>query len=164
MNKKNLILLGCWLWASTLVAQVKLAGVFTDNMVFQREKPVNVWGIASPNVRVTVRFAGQTVKAVANGQGEFQCVLKPLKANAKGETVTLSFDQPLTTNDGNAPRCFTLSDGRKYNRKPKSAVIQGNQVILTADGMKPTHVSYAYDEAAITNLCNREGLPAWPFK
>ena len=82
----------------------------------------------------------------------------------EGNKAILTFDQPLTTNDGQVPRCFSLTDGRKFDQKPQEAIIRGNQVILTMASIKPTHVSYAYDEAAITNLCNKEGLPAWPFK
>lgn len=78
--------------------------------------------------------------------------------------IVVTFDQPLRTNDGKEPRCFTWSDGRKFNRKVKSAQIQGNEVVLTVDTGKPTHISYAYDEASITNLCNEQGLPAWPFR
>jgi len=77
--------------------------------------------------------------------------------------VVLTFDQPLRTSDGKEPRCFTWSDGRKYNRKATSATIDGNRVILSVDSRKPTHVGHAYDEAAVTNLCNEQGLPAWPF-
>ncbi|MBQ9361883.1 MAG: hypothetical protein IJT97_00505 [Bacteroidaceae bacterium] len=84
--------------------------------------------------------------------------------NYEGNKAILTFDQPLTTNDGQAPRCFSLTDGRKFDQKPQEAIIRGNQVILTMASIKPTHVSYAYDEVAITNLCNKEGLPAWPFK
>ena len=78
--------------------------------------------------------------------------------------VTVTFDQPLRTNDGEAPRCFVLSNNRKYGIKPQAAVVKGNQVVLSVSTIKPTHVSYAYDEDAITNLCGESGLPAWPFR
>ena len=40
-------------------AELKLAGVFGDHMVLQRDKPVPVWGWAEPGEQVTVEFAGQ---------------------------------------------------------------------------------------------------------
>ena len=81
----------------------------------------------------------------------------------EGNKAIVTFDQPLATSDGKEPRCFTWSDGRRFNRKAGEAKIEGNRVILTTGSNKPTNVSYAYDEAAITNLCNPQGLPAWPF-
>jgi sialate O-acetylesterase len=38
------ILLIFFCTALTLSAQVKLAPIFSDNMVLQREKPISVWG------------------------------------------------------------------------------------------------------------------------
>ena len=35
-------------------AQLGLAEIFTDNMVLQRDKPVNVWGTAAPGAKVDV--------------------------------------------------------------------------------------------------------------
>ena len=76
----------------------------------------------------------------------------------------VTFDQPLTTTDGEAPRCFTLSDGKNHNVRAEDVTVEGNRVTMIGRKIKqPTHVSYAYDEEAITNLCNPQGLPAWPF-
>ena len=40
--------------------------LFQSNMVIQRDKPVRVWGWASPGEKVTVSFGGQTKSAVAD--------------------------------------------------------------------------------------------------
>jgi sialate O-acetylesterase len=37
-----------------------VSNVFQTNMVLQRDKPVPVWGWASPGEKITVSFAGQT--------------------------------------------------------------------------------------------------------
>jgi sialate O-acetylesterase len=52
--------------AGSLQADVKLASVFTDNMVLQRGKPVAVWGTADAGEEVSVSFAGQSKKATAD--------------------------------------------------------------------------------------------------
>ena len=44
-------------------ADVKLASIFGDSMVLQRELPVPVWGWAEPGEEVTVTFADQTQQA-----------------------------------------------------------------------------------------------------
>jgi hypothetical protein len=52
--------------ALTTQAEVQLSGVFGDHMVLQRERPVPVYGTASPGESVTVTFAGKTVATKAN--------------------------------------------------------------------------------------------------
>ncbi len=63
-----------------IFAQVTLPRVFSDNMVLQQGKPVNVWGTASANESVTVIFGDQTVKTIADINGKWHIKLKALKA------------------------------------------------------------------------------------
>lgn len=71
-------------------AEVKVAGVFGDHMVLQRERPVPVWGTAAPGEKITVAFAGQTVTAVADARGRWRVMLAPLKASAAGQGMTVT--------------------------------------------------------------------------
>ena len=58
-----------------------LADTFSDHMVLQRDRPVPIWGWAKePGQVVTVSFNGQTRTAVADKDGRWQIVLKPMKA------------------------------------------------------------------------------------
>ena len=41
-------------------AEVRLAGIFADYMVLQRERPIQVGGWADKGEEVTIEFAGQT--------------------------------------------------------------------------------------------------------
>ena len=71
---------------------VKLAGVFTDHMLLQRDRALAVWGTAEPGEKVVVRFAGQSKEAVAEKDGRWLLNLDPLKASATpaGMSVGLS--------------------------------------------------------------------------
>jgi len=60
-------------------AQVKLASLFSDNMVLQRDINVPVWGTAANGENVTVAFLGQKLSTIAK-DGRWKVVLKPLKA------------------------------------------------------------------------------------
>ncbi|MDH7568744.1 MAG: sialate O-acetylesterase, partial [Armatimonadota bacterium] len=60
-------------------ADVRLPALFTDGMVLQQGMPVPVWGWADDGERVTVRFHGQEVSAVAHG-GKWQVRLAPMRA------------------------------------------------------------------------------------
>ena len=64
-------------------AEVKLAKVFTNNMVLQQQKTLRVWGTADTGEKVTVRVGKQTAKTVADSLGKCSVELAPMKASAK---------------------------------------------------------------------------------
>ena len=46
--------------AGTALAGLRLAPVFSDNLVLQRDARVKIWGLAAPDEKVTVTFADST--------------------------------------------------------------------------------------------------------
>jgi len=62
-------------------AELKLAGVFADNAILQRDKPVAVWGRATPGDKVTADINGQTRSAVTGADGRWQVTLDPMSAS-----------------------------------------------------------------------------------
>ena len=50
-------------------AELKLHGLFRDNMVLQCDVPAPVWGTAEPGKTVTVTVGGMKKTAVADGSG-----------------------------------------------------------------------------------------------
>lgn len=74
---------------------VKPAGVFTDHMVLQRERPLAVWGTAGPGEKVMVRFAGQSKEAVAEKDGRWSLKLDPLKASATPASMSVGLSNGL---------------------------------------------------------------------
>ncbi len=71
-------------------ASIQLAGIFADGMVLQRERPVPVWGWASPGRPIEVTFAGQTKRAVADATGLWKVALDPLVASTSGRNLTVT--------------------------------------------------------------------------
>jgi sialate O-acetylesterase len=61
-------------------AQPRLAEIFTDHAVLQRDKPVRVWGTADAGAAITLSVAGQSQTAQADGQGRWSVTLSPLPA------------------------------------------------------------------------------------
>lgn len=90
-----------WLlaWPATASADVRLAKIFSDHMVLQRETPVPVWGWADPGEKVTVSFAGQSQSAVAGKNGGWSVRLRPLQANPSAQELTVSADNTLKLTD-----------------------------------------------------------------
>ncbi len=87
--------------ASAALANVSLPHIFSDHMVLQQQIPINVWGKAEPQEAVSVAFAGQTVKTVADAKGLWSVRLKAQKAKAgqSGQTMTITGKNTVTYTD-----------------------------------------------------------------
>jgi len=82
-----------WIPSSTHAAESakieeRLARVFQDNMVLQREKPVPIWGWAKPGAQVEVSFGGQKKQAKADEHGYWKAILDPMTANRAPQVLT----------------------------------------------------------------------------
>lgn len=73
-----LVLVALTLSPAEALADVKLHGLFTENMVLQQGTTVPIWGTAAKDERVTVRFQGQEVSTEAK-DGKWRVDLKDLK-------------------------------------------------------------------------------------
>lgn len=60
--------------------QVRMARLFTDHVVLQRQQPIPVWGWAKPQETVKVMLAGQTQQAKADAKGKWLVRFAPLEA------------------------------------------------------------------------------------
>lgn len=78
-------------------AAPRVAHVFQDHMVLQRDMAVPVWGWADAGVSVTVGFAGQEKTAKTDGSGCWKVVFDPMKASAEGRPLTISAGGDTTT-------------------------------------------------------------------
>lgn len=57
---------------------LKLADIFGDNMMIQRDMPVRVWGVADSGKLVNVEFAGKSQTAIADINGRWLVEFEPL--------------------------------------------------------------------------------------
>ncbi|MFX1681419.1 sialate O-acetylesterase [Mitsuaria sp. CC2] len=72
------VLLG--LAATAAQADVRLASVFGDNMVLQRDRPIRIWGWAAPGRTLNVTLAGRQAVAKAGSDGRWTAQLPAMKA------------------------------------------------------------------------------------
>jgi sialate O-acetylesterase len=75
-------------------ADVKLAALFSDNMVLQREKPLAVWGWADDGEKVAVKVGNSEAAVEAKG-GKWKVYLPKMKAGGP-YTLTVSGKNTLT--------------------------------------------------------------------
>ncbi len=80
-------------------AEVKLASIFGDSMVLQRDLPVPVWGTAEAGEEVTVTLGDQSKKATADKDGRWQVKLDALKADTEGQTLKVSGKNTVEVKD-----------------------------------------------------------------
>lgn len=55
-----------------IAAEVRLPQVLSDHAVLQRERPIHIWGTASPSEKVTVQFHAQSVSGLADSWGTWE--------------------------------------------------------------------------------------------
>ncbi|WP_324757218.1 sialate O-acetylesterase [Sphingobacterium thalpophilum] len=88
MNKVILYIV-LFILASRLEAAVVLPNIFAHHMVLQRDRHVPIFGTASGGESIVVNFQNQRIHTRADKNGNWQVVLKPMKANAVGQTLTI---------------------------------------------------------------------------
>ena len=68
-------------------SQIKLPRLISDGMVLQCEKPLKLWGWASPHETVTCQFKNLTITKKADALGKWSLLLPPQKAGVSGDMV-----------------------------------------------------------------------------
>jgi len=89
----------CLLLAAPLAwADVTLNGIFTDNMVLQREMPVAIYGKADPGEQVTVTIGDQSKAATAGEDGKWKVTFEPLAVEGAFEVKAVGNNEIVLTN------------------------------------------------------------------
>jgi sialate O-acetylesterase len=85
--RRWMVLLAMLALGTSGFAELKLAALFSDGMVLQRDQEVPVWGWADPGSEVTVSFAGADHIARAGADGKFMIRLKRMKASVEPQSL-----------------------------------------------------------------------------
>ncbi len=84
---------------STVYAEVKLARLFSDHVVLQRQKPIPVWGWANPNESVSAAFNGQNKITTADSSGKWTVIFAPVEAGGPFEIKVAAKSGNATVKD-----------------------------------------------------------------
>src|SRR5205809_2823659 len=95
-----LFLLGAIL-APIARADVKLPSVLGSHMVFQRDKPLPIWGQADPGEEVTVQIDQEPSSPVtkADEKGAWKVSLPAMKADGKGHKLVIKGKNKIELED-----------------------------------------------------------------
>ena len=101
MTKRTLLLPFFYLlcFASALHAEVKLANIFSNNMVLQRDKPIKIWGWADKNEAIEVHFLNQIKKVKADKTGTWVATLNPVSYGGPYTMEVKGKKNSITLND-----------------------------------------------------------------
>ena len=84
-----LSLLTISLTSKVLGKDLSLANTFSDGIVLQREKPINIWGHANPEQPVTLKFGEETKTTKSNPKGQWSIKIGPLMASSEPRAMTI---------------------------------------------------------------------------
>jgi len=118
--------------ASAARAKVEVSSVFSDHAVLQRDRPLPVWGWASPGERVTVSFAKSVATAIAATNGEWCAVLPRQALSRKGRTLVVEGENRIEFSDVLVGDVW-LCSGQSNMEMPFSwGIIDGTNEMATA--------------------------------
>jgi sialate O-acetylesterase len=96
--KKTALPLLLALLAASGHAEVRLANVFGEHMVLQRERPLRLWGEATPGQTLSIEFAGRKASTRVGADGRWHVQFAPLPAGGPHRLVVKG-DRTVVLND-----------------------------------------------------------------
>jgi sialate O-acetylesterase len=87
----------------------------------------------------------------------------PLTALRSGNEVVVTFDKPLQVLSGKDPNAFELC-GTAGRCRYASARVDGNKIVIAADGRPTARVRYAWADYPVVNLYDEDLLPVPVFE
>jgi sialate O-acetylesterase len=72
---------------------LKVADIFTNNMVLQRDKPIHVWGVANAGTEVKVSFDHQIETTATPSDGKWVVTFPAMRASADPRMMTIENEE-----------------------------------------------------------------------
>ena len=116
---------------ATARADVRLHGLFTDQMVLQRDASVPVWGWAAEGEQVTVQFRDQTVTTTAK-DGKWMVRLKKLNAGGPDE-LKVTGKNSITLHDVLVGEVWIASGQSNMEFSMRDTYDASNEIARTAN-------------------------------
>lgn len=114
---------------------VRLAGIFSDHMVLQREMPVPIWGWAAPGGLVTVSLAGKKRACIVDEQGAWRVRFPAMPAGGPCEMIVSGKDT-LRLGDilfGDVWLCAGQSNMEMHMRPGPDGVLDAQEEVAAAN-------------------------------
>lgn len=141
-------------FVSTLRAEVKLPGIFSDHMVLQWGQKLPIWGEAAPNEIITIKFHNYSKTVSADKNGRWSVSLPKQKA---GGPYTLNVND-IVISDVYVGDVFLCSGQSNMELTVKRVMSEYKDEIETYENnlIRYTKTAYAYDFVSPRNDCNTQ--------
>lgn len=73
----------------TVLSQLRLAKIFSDNMILQRDQPIHIWGKGVPGKNVGVGFADEVAIIYVKPDSTWRVEFSPQKANSNPQSLSV---------------------------------------------------------------------------
>ena len=113
--------------------RLSIHNLFQSNMVLQRDKPVGVWGWASPNEPVHVSFGGQTYQVKAGKDRVWRITLRAMPANADPQTLTVKGNKQTLSLENILVGDVWVLGGQSNMEEPLRQVENGQLEVVSAN-------------------------------
>jgi len=97
--KKSTLFFLVFLFPFYSFAQLKLASVFGDHMILQRNKPIVIWGFNTPNSIVKIRFDSENREIITNSLGRWEVIFPAKEVGAPLAMQVWDEDEKLEVKD-----------------------------------------------------------------
>ena len=117
--------------ASSVRADVKIAGIFGDHMVVQRGMKIPIWGAADPGEKISVKVLQQEQTATADDKGKWRVTLDPIDSK-EPISITVAGKNSITLNDVLVGEVWVCS-GQSNMERRVDQVADAKETIASAD-------------------------------
>lgn len=107
--------------------------LFQSNMVIQRNKPINLWGWATPGEKITITFAGSTQTVVAAQNRKWNITFPPKPASSKPVDILIKGKNKTLTLKNILIGDVWILGGQSNMEFPLHKVENGNLEIASAN-------------------------------
>lgn len=137
-------------------AQLSMPPIFSDNMVLQRDVPINIWGKAKPGQKVHVKLATAEAESITAKDGTWKVTMPPHKVGKTLDLVVASGKNKLEFSNimmGKIWVCSGQSNMRRYlqhSTKGKEALANAHlpelRLFNMSSGIHPGSGAFSQDQ------------------
>lgn len=114
-------------------ADIRLPALFSDQMVFQCDVSVPVWGWAAAGEKIEVKFGGQTKTSAADASGHWMVKLDAMPASADSRELIVTGQSSTAKVSGVLVGEVWLASGQSNMDSPLFAAHNAAEVLLKAN-------------------------------
>jgi sialate O-acetylesterase len=114
-------------------------------------KRLSLWALAKTYGKKEIVYSGPMYKEMKKEDGKIRVYFDYIGGG-------------LATGDGKEPKDFEIAGADKKYEKAKAVIDKDTVIVWSEEIKEPAAVRFAWHQEARPNLCNKEGLPACPFR